>query len=53
VQGERFGQARRQLERLGFQVQGQQFGPGNTVFGTNPSGSAPSGSTIVVYYGGF
>jgi beta-lactam-binding protein with PASTA domain/predicted Ser/Thr protein kinase len=52
VQGERFGQAKRQLERLGFQVQGQQFGPGQTVFGTNPAGSAPSGSTITVYYGG-
>jgi serine/threonine-protein kinase len=53
VQGERFGVAKRQLERLGFQVVGQQFGPGQTVFGTNPSGSAQSGSTINVYYGGF
>jgi beta-lactam-binding protein with PASTA domain len=52
VQGERFGQAKRQLERLGFQVQGQQFGPGQTVFGTDPTGSAQSGSTIIVYYGG-
>jgi eukaryotic-like serine/threonine-protein kinase len=52
VQGERFGMAKRQLERLGFQVQGQQFGPGDTVFGTNPTGSAQSGSTITVYYGG-
>jgi len=52
VQGERFGVAQRQLERLGFQVQGDRFGPGNTVFGTNPTGSAPSGSMITVYYGG-
>ena len=52
VQGERFGMAKRQLERLGFKVQGQQFGPGQTVFGTNPAGSAPSGGTITVYYGG-
>jgi eukaryotic-like serine/threonine-protein kinase len=53
VQGERFGQAKRQLEALGFQVQGEQFGPGQTVIGTNPSGSAPSGSTITVFFGGF
>jgi beta-lactam-binding protein with PASTA domain len=52
VQGERFGQAKRQLEQLGFQVVGQQFGPGQTVFGTDPTGSAQSGSTITVYYGG-
>jgi eukaryotic-like serine/threonine-protein kinase len=52
VQGERFGQALRQLEQLGFQVQGDRFGPGDTVFGTDPTGSAPSGSTITVYYGG-
>jgi eukaryotic-like serine/threonine-protein kinase len=53
VEGERFGQARRQLEALGFQVQGQQFGPGQTVFGTDPTGAAQQGSTITVYYGGF
>jgi eukaryotic-like serine/threonine-protein kinase len=53
VQGERFGQAKRQLEALGFQVVGEQFGLGQTVFGTNPTGSAQSGSTITVYYGGF
>jgi eukaryotic-like serine/threonine-protein kinase len=52
VQGERFGQAKRQLEQLGFQVAGEQFGPGQTVFGTDPTGSAQSGSTITVYYGG-
>jgi eukaryotic-like serine/threonine-protein kinase len=53
VQGERFGQAKRQLQKLGFQVVGQHFGPGQTVFGTDPTGSAPSGSTITVFYGGF
>jgi eukaryotic-like serine/threonine-protein kinase len=54
VEGERFNDARRQLEALGFQVQGEQLaGFGQTVFGTNPSGSAQQGSTITVYYGGF
>ncbi len=52
VRGERFGQAKRQLEQLGFKVQGRQFGFGNTVFGTSPSGSAPAGSVIIVIYGG-
>ncbi|WP_300602939.1 Stk1 family PASTA domain-containing Ser/Thr kinase [Trebonia sp.] len=52
VRGESFQQAQQQLEQLGFQVQGQQFGFGQTVFGTNPSGQAQAGSTIVVYYGG-
>jgi eukaryotic-like serine/threonine-protein kinase len=53
VRGERFGQAKHQLENLGFQVTGQQIGFGNTVFSTSPSGSAQQGSTITVYYGGF
>jgi eukaryotic-like serine/threonine-protein kinase len=53
VRGERFQQAQRQLQKLGFQVNGQRFGPGGTVFATSPSGSAQQGSTITVYYGGF
>jgi eukaryotic-like serine/threonine-protein kinase len=55
VDGESFQQAQQQLEKLGFQVTGQQFGPGTTVFGTNPGngGSAAQGSPITVYYGGF
>jgi serine/threonine-protein kinase len=52
VQGERFGVAQKQLQRLGFHVVGQRFGPGTTVFGTNPTGSAPSGAAITVFYGG-
>jgi beta-lactam-binding protein with PASTA domain len=52
VQGEPFRQAKRQLEQLGFQVHGQPVFFGNTVDGTSPSGSAPAGSTITVYYGG-
>jgi serine/threonine-protein kinase len=52
LRGQRFEQAQKQLQQLGFQVQGRQFGPGDTVFGTNPSGSAAQGSTIVVFYGG-
>jgi eukaryotic-like serine/threonine-protein kinase len=55
VDGESFQQAQQQLEKLGFQVTGQQFGPGNTVFGTNPGsgGSVAQGSPITIYYGGF
>jgi eukaryotic-like serine/threonine-protein kinase len=53
VRGEHFAQAQQQLEKLGFQVNGQQFGPGDTVISTSPSGSAQQGSTITVYYGGF
>jgi serine/threonine-protein kinase len=53
VRGEDFKQARRQLEQLGFQVTGQQFLIGEKVFSTSPSGLAPAGSTITVYYGGF
>ena len=53
LRGQDFGQAQQELQQLGFQVDGRQFGPGNKVFFVSPSGSAPSGSTIVVYYGGF
>jgi eukaryotic-like serine/threonine-protein kinase len=55
LRGQHFQQAKQQLEKLGFQVTGQQFGPGDAVFGTNPGagGSAPQGTMITVYYGGF
>jgi eukaryotic-like serine/threonine-protein kinase len=53
LRGQPFGQAQQELQKLGFQVNGQAFGPGNRVFFVSPSGSAPSGSTITVYYGGF
>jgi serine/threonine-protein kinase len=51
VAGQRFQQAQQQLQQAGFQVKGQQFGPGQRVIATNPSGQAPHGSTITVYYG--
>ena len=53
LRGQKFGDAKRELEQLGFQVQGRAFGPGNTVFAVSPNGSAPAGSTIFVFYGGF
>ena len=53
LQGQKFEQVQQQLEQLGFQVDGRQFGPGDTVLAVSPSGSAPSGSTSTVYYGGF
>jgi beta-lactam-binding protein with PASTA domain len=51
VSGQPFQQAQQQLQQAGFVVNGQQFGPGQTVVATNPSGQAPKGSTITVYYG--
>jgi serine/threonine-protein kinase len=53
VNGENFHQAKDELEALGFHVVGQQYFFGQKVSGTSPSGQAPSGSTITVYYGGF
>jgi serine/threonine-protein kinase len=52
LRGEPFEQAQQQLQQLGFTVESKQFGPGDTVFSTSPSGSAPAGSTITVIYGG-
>jgi len=52
--GQPFNQVQQQLQQLGFKVDGRQFGPGQKVFAVSPSsGTAPSGSTITVYYGGF
>ena len=51
LSGQSFQQAQQQLQQAGFVVNGQQFGPGQTVVATNPSGQAPKGSTITVYYG--
>jgi serine/threonine-protein kinase len=53
LQGEPFQQARQTLETLGFNVAGVKYFFGNKVISTSPSGQAPSGSTITVYYGGF
>jgi len=53
LRGQKYDDVKHELEQLGFHVQGQQFGPGKTVFAVSPNGSAPAGSTIMVYYGGF
>ena len=53
LRGQDFGQAQQELQQLGFKVNGNAFGPGQRVFFVSPSGSAPAGSTITVYYGGF
>jgi serine/threonine-protein kinase len=52
LRGQNFDTAKHELKQLGFQVVGRQFGPGDTVFLVTPSGSAPSGSAVIVYYGG-
>ena len=44
VRGEKFQRAQQQLQQLGFQVNGQQFGFGDRVFLENPTGSAPAGA---------
>ncbi|MGH3170591.1 MAG: PASTA domain-containing protein, partial [Trebonia sp.] len=49
--GQPFSQVQSTLQQLGFQVNGQQFGPGQGVIAISPSGQAPKGSTITVYYG--
>jgi serine/threonine-protein kinase len=52
VDGESLLQAVHQLQQAGFQVTTQQAGPfGRTVFNYSPSGQAPKGSTITLYYG--
>jgi serine/threonine-protein kinase len=48
---ESFNQVQQTLTGLGFQVSGRQFGPGQSVLAISPSGQAPKGSTITVYYG--
>ena len=53
LRGQPFDQVKQQLEQLGFKVDGKQFFFGNKVISTSPSGQAPAGSTITVYYGGF
>jgi serine/threonine-protein kinase len=52
VDGQSVLQAYHRLRALGFQVTTQQAGPfGRTVFNYSPSGQAPKGSTITIYYG--
>jgi len=51
VAGMQFQQAQQYLESLGFQVVGKQVFFGQRVDSTSPSGQAPRGATITVYYG--
>jgi serine/threonine-protein kinase len=53
MRGQPYDQVKAQLEQLGFKVVGKHYFFGNKVFSTSPSGQAPAGSTITVYYGGF
>ena len=39
------------LTEQGFQVQVQQVGPGHRVFGQQPTGQVPKGSTITLFIG--
>jgi eukaryotic-like serine/threonine-protein kinase len=49
--GQSFSQVQQTLTGLGFQVNGNQFGPGERVLAISPTGQAPKGSTITVWYG--
>ncbi|HSZ42125.1 MAG TPA: Stk1 family PASTA domain-containing Ser/Thr kinase [Trebonia sp.] len=49
--GQSFNQVQQTLTGLGFQVTGDQFGPGQRVLAISPTGQAPKGSTITVWYG--
>ncbi|HEX8007095.1 MAG TPA: Stk1 family PASTA domain-containing Ser/Thr kinase [Trebonia sp.] len=53
LRGQNFQQAQQELQKLGFQVTGQQLGPGNTVLGTSPGAGTPEppGTNITVFYG--
>jgi serine/threonine protein kinase/beta-lactam-binding protein with PASTA domain len=52
VDGESVLKAYAQLRALGFQVTSTQAGPfGHTVFNYSPTGQAPKGSTITIFYG--
>jgi eukaryotic-like serine/threonine-protein kinase len=50
VVGLRFAKATQVLESLGFSVTGKHTRAGLVVIRTNPSGTAPAGSTIIVVY---
>jgi beta-lactam-binding protein with PASTA domain len=51
IQGENIDQATNDLRNAGFQVEAHRIGPTQRVIFYKPSGSAPQGSTIKVYYG--
>jgi len=51
VKGENINQATQDLQNAGFQVSAIRVGPTQKVIFFRPTGSAPQGSTITVYYG--
>ncbi|HTU75093.1 MAG TPA: Stk1 family PASTA domain-containing Ser/Thr kinase [Trebonia sp.] len=51
VQGQNINQATQALQQAGFQVSAQRVGFGQKVVLYSPTGTAPQGSTIKVYYG--
>jgi beta-lactam-binding protein with PASTA domain len=51
VQGMDEHEAVQILTEQGFQVQVQHVGPGNRVFGQQPTGQVPKGSTITLFIG--
>jgi beta-lactam-binding protein with PASTA domain len=51
VQGENVNQAIQDLQKAGFQVSEHRYGFGKNVFYYSPTGTAPQGSTINIYYG--
>jgi beta-lactam-binding protein with PASTA domain len=51
IQGQNLDQATQALQQAGFQVSPHRFGFGKKVFYYAPTGTAPQGATINVYYG--
>ncbi len=51
IQGEDIDQATNDLRNAGFQVEAHRIGPTQRVIFFKPTGTAPQGSTIKVYYG--
>jgi eukaryotic-like serine/threonine-protein kinase len=51
IKGENLGDATQALQAAGFQVSSHRFGFGQKVFYYSPTGTAPQGATIAVYYG--
>jgi serine/threonine protein kinase/beta-lactam-binding protein with PASTA domain len=51
VDGQSLDQATQTLEQAGFAVSAHRFGFGQRVFYYSPTGTAPQGTTITIYYG--
>jgi serine/threonine-protein kinase len=51
IQGENIDQATNDLRNAGFQVNAHRIGPTQRVIYFRPTGTAPQGATITVYYG--